>query len=162
MTRPSITYATGDLLAANTQALVNTVNCVGVMGKGLAQQFKQRFPDNFAAYRMACKRRAVTIGSMFVTEIPENHRYIINFPTKNHWQQPSTLAYIEAGLVDLARVICAHNIESIAIPPLGAGLGGLNWNDVHPRITKAFVDLPQVNVIIYPPTAKRASKIQSL
>lgn len=153
MSKTSIAYARGDLLTANTQALVNPVNCVGVMGKGLALQFKQRFPENFVAYREACARGAVSIGSMFVTEQLAERRYIINFPTKRHWRQPSTLHYIDAGLIDLVRVIRQRHIESVAIPPLGAGLGGLNWADVHSQIIHAFNDLPQVRAVIFPPAA---------
>lgn len=149
-----ITYGDGDLLEANTDALVNTVNCVGVMGKGIALQFKRRYPDMFAAYEKACKRGEVTIGKMFVVETGQldGPRYIINFPTKKHWRSPSQLSYIDAGLPDLIGVIGDLNINSIAIPPLGVGNGGLDWQDVEPRLAAAFAELPDVNAILYPPT----------
>ncbi|SKT52102.1 RNase III inhibitor [Mycobacteroides abscessus subsp. abscessus] len=152
---PLITYGTGDLLQADTQALVNTVNCVGVMGKGIALQFKRRYPDTFTAYEKACRQGEVTIGSMFVTETGQldGAQYIINFPTKKHWRAPSQLSYIEAGLTDLVRVIRERRITSIAIPPLGAGNGGLNWQDVHPRLVNAFTELPDVHVVLYAPAA---------
>lgn len=150
-----ITYGTGDLLQADTEALINTVNCVGVMGKGIALQYKRRYPDMFTAYQKACKRGEVTIGKMFVFETHqlEGPKYIINFPTKKHWRSPSQLSYIDDGLIDLIRVIRELGITSIAVPPLGAGNGGLDWSDVEPRLTKAFAKLPDVNAILYPPTA---------
>lgn len=148
-----ITYAVGDLLQADTQAVVNTVNCVGVMGKGIALQFKCSYPDTFAAYEKACRRGEVVIGEMFVTRTGQlvGPEYIINFPTKKHWRSPSKLSYIDAGLVDLIRLIRARNIVSIAVPPLGAGNGGLDWRDVAPRIIKAFKEVPDVRVVLYPP-----------
>lgn len=151
-----ITYAAGDLLRADTHALVNTVNCVGVMGKGIALQFKRRYPDTFTAYEKACKRGDVVIGSMFVTETGhlENPQYIINFPTKKHWRAPSQLSYIDAGLTDLVRVVRERSITSIAIPPLGVGNGGLNWQDVHPKLQQAFCELSDVRVVLYVPAAR--------
>ncbi len=150
-----ITYGTGDLLLANTQALVNTVNCVGVMGKGIALKFKTRYPDTFTAYQKACKQGHVAIGSMFVTETGQlgGPQYIVNFPTKKHWRAPSQLSYIDAGLTDLIRVVHERHIASIAIPPLGVGNGGLSWQDVHPRLVEAFCEVPDVRVVLYPPTA---------
>lgn len=150
-----ITYATGDLLQADAEALVNTVNCVGVMGKGIALQFKRRFPENFRAYEKACTRGEVAIGTMFVTET--GHRdgpcYVINFPTKGHWRRPSRLSYIDAGLSDLVRVLRDVNIRSVAIPPLGTGNGGLDWAQVEPRLIDALQQLPDVHATIYPPGA---------
>lgn len=148
-----ITYAVGDLLQADTQALVNTVNCVGIMGKGIALQFRRRYPETFAAYEKACRRGEVTIGSMFVTRTGQLHgpEYIINFPTKRHWRSPSELSYIDAGLVDLIRVIRERGIMSIAIPALGVGNGGLAWADVEFRLTAALIALPDVHVVLYPP-----------
>lgn len=123
-----ITFVTGDLLDAKVDALVNTVNTVGVMGKGLALQFKKAFPANFKAYEAGCKRGEVETGKMFVFDagriVPP--RYIINFPTKQHWRSPSTLEYVEYGLAALIEVIRHREIRSIAVPPLGAGLG-LDW-----------------------------------
>ena len=148
-----IVYGDGDLLKADTDALVNTVNCVGVMGKGIALQFKRRYPDVFRAYEKACKRGEVTIGKMFVVETGQldGPKFIINFPTKKHWRSPSQLSYIDAGLKDLVRVIRDLRITSIAVPPLGVGNGGLNWRDVEPRLTATFADLPEVRTILYPP-----------
>ena len=125
-------HKTGDILAEDADALVNTVNCVGVMGRGIALQFKNAFPDNFKAYAAACKREEVQPGRMFVFETGQltNPRYIINFPTKRHWRGKSRMEDIDAGLVDLIEVIRKHKISSIAVPPLGSGLGGLEWNDV--------------------------------
>lgn len=148
-----ITYASGDLLQADAEALVNTVNCVGVMGKGIALHFKRHYPDNFQAYEKACKRGEVTIGTMFVTETGclDRPRYIINFPTKKHWRSPSRLAYIDAGLIDLIRIVRDVNIRSIAIPALGVGNGGLDWAQVEHRLIGALKQVPDVRAAIYPP-----------
>lgn len=149
-----ITYGSGDLLRADTEALVNTVNCVGVMGKGIALQFKRRYPEMFTAYEKACKRGEVTIGKMFVVDTGQldGPKHIINFPTKKHWRAPSKLAYIDAGLIDLIRVIRELNIASVAVPPLGVGNGGLDWEDVEQRLVSAFQQLPDVDAVIYPPS----------
>jgi O-acetyl-ADP-ribose deacetylase (regulator of RNase III) len=130
----------GDLLKADVDALVNTVNTVGVMGKGVALQFRQAYPRNYEDYRRACEQGAVELGRMFVFDAGQlvHPRHIINFPTKRHWKSKSRLEDIEAGLVDLVRVIKELDIRSIAVPPLGAGSGGLNWSDVRPRIEKAL------------------------
>lgn len=132
-------YKTGDILAEETEALVNTVNCVGVMGRGIALQFKNAFPDNFKAYAEACKRQEVQPGHMFVFDTGRltNPRYIINFPTKRHWRGKSRMADIEAGLKALQDVMREKNIRSLAMPPLGTGLGGLDWNEVRLRIEEA-------------------------
>lgn len=144
---------TGNLLDAKAEALVNTVNTAGVMGKGLALQFKKAFPANCKAYQAACKRGAVQIGEMFVFEaggivLP---RYIINFPTKKHWRSASKLEYIELGLSDLVRVIRDRKIQSVAIPPLGAGLGGLDWTKVRPLIESGLRELTDVEVLLFEP-----------
>jgi O-acetyl-ADP-ribose deacetylase (regulator of RNase III) len=143
----------GDLLKADVDALVNTVNTVGVMGKGVALQFRQAFPRNYEAYRRACEQDSVKLGRMFVFDAGQlvRPRYIINFPTKKHWKSKSRLEDIEAGLVDLVRVIEELDIKSIAVPPLGAGSGGLNWSDVRPRIEKALGGLSDVDVLLYVP-----------
>lgn len=143
----------GNLLDADAEAFVNTVNTVGVMGKGLALQFKQAYPGNFRAYEAACRRGEVRLGSMFTwdTGLPGNPRFIINFPTKGHWRSRSRLADVEAGLDDLRRVIQDCEIRSIAVPPLGCGNGGLDWDAVRPLIAEALGDLPDVEVIVYPP-----------
>ena len=133
-----IRFTTGDILAEDAEALVNTVNCVGVMGRGIALQFKKAFPENFRVYAAACRRGEVQPGRMFVFETGAltNPRYIINFPTKRHWRGNSRIEDIDAGLKDLATVIRQRDIRSIAVPPLGAGLGGLEWSEVRPRIER--------------------------
>jgi O-acetyl-ADP-ribose deacetylase (regulator of RNase III) len=149
-------FLQGNLLDARTDALVNTVNTVGVMGKGIALMFKEAFPANFRAYEAACKDKEVRVGHMFVTENPafEGPRWIINFPTKKHWRQPSKMEWILEGLRDLKRVIAEHDIRSIALPPLGAGNGGLDWREVRPEIEHALGDLEGVEVLVYEPTDK--------
>ena len=139
-----VEFVTGNLLEADADAFVNTVNTKGVMGKGVALQFKRSFPANFKAYQAACAAGEVKLGRMFVFDSGrlERPRYIINFPTKDHWRSRSRLADIETGLVDLRRVLAELEIESIALPPLGCGLGGLDWSDVRPRIEAALADLP--------------------
>lgn len=148
-----ITYETGNLLTAHVEALVNTVNTVGVMGKGIALQFKEAFPENYRAYAAACKKGAVVTGSMFITETNrmDGLRYIINFPTKMHWKYPSKLEFIRDGLEDLKRVILEKNIRSIALPPLGCGNGGLDWAMVKPLIEEILHDLP-VSILVYEPS----------
>src|SRR5438094_1382872 len=135
-----IKYKKGDILQEDAEALVNTVNCVGVMGRGIALQFKNAFPENFKAYAAACKQGEVEPGRMFVFETGQltPQRYIINFPTKRHWRGKSRLEDIEAGLAALAKLIRSKPIRSIALPPLGSGLGGLEWATVRPRIEAAL------------------------
>ncbi len=148
-----ITYATGDILKADAEALVNTVNAVGVMGRGIALQFKEAFPANFRAYAKACERGHVVPGRMFVFETGEltPPRYIINFPTKRHWRGKSRMEDIEVGLVALVEEIRARGIRSIAVPPLGSGLGGLDWQAVRPRIEAAMAGLSGVQVTVFEP-----------
>ncbi len=149
-----IEFARGNLLEAKVEALVNTVNTVGVMGKGVALMFKEAYPENFKAYEAACRKKEVKVGHMFVTE-PQSligPKWIINFPTKEHWRGDSKMVWIEAGLKDLRRVIAEKKIRSIAIPPLGSGNGGLNWSDVRPKLEAALRALNDVRVIIYEPT----------
>ena len=142
----------GDILKQDAEALVNTVNCVGVMGRGIALQFRKAFPENYKAYAAACKRDEVRIGHMFVYETGGFYpRYIINFPTKQHWKGKSRIEYIQRGLEDLLREIDERNIQSIAIPPLGAGLGGLDWTEVKQEIQAAFANKPTVTVYLYEP-----------
>jgi len=145
---------TGNLLASEAEALVNTVNTVGVMGKGIALQFKNAYPDNFKAYAAACKRGDVVTGKMFVVETGQlgpAARIIINFPTKRHWKGKSRLEYIEAGLEDLIRVLREHKVQSVAIPPLGCGNGGLDWAVVEPKIRAALEQVPEVKVLLHAP-----------
>lgn len=148
-----IQITSGNILHADVEAVVNTVNCVGIMERGIALQFKNAYPENFAAYARACKADEVRPGHMFVYEMGglTNPRFIINFPTKRHWKGKSRMEDIEAGLVDLQRVIQSKGIRSIAVPPLGAGLGGLDWAEVKPRIEEALASLDHVDVQIYEP-----------
>lgn len=151
-----ITYRQGNLLDAEVEAVVNTVNTVGVMGKGIALMFKERFKDNFKAYTAACKAGEVKVGEMFVTPTHEldGPRWVINFPTKQHWRNPSKMEWIETGLADLVRVIREKGIRSVALPPLGCGNGGLEWSEVRPRIEAALGGLDDVEIITFPPTEK--------
>jgi len=155
-----IQLSQGNLLESNAEALINTVNCVGVMGKGIALQFKQKFPDNFAAYERACRQKEVQIGQMFTVATGQfiNPRFIINFPTKNHWKGKSRIEDIEAGLQALVEEIKKLDIKSIAVPPLGCGNGGLNWNEVRPLIEAAFSQLPQIQVALYAPESQPKSE----
>jgi len=149
-----ISYVKGDLLRADTEALVNTVNCVGVMGRGVALQFKKAFPENFLAYEAACLRGEVTPGRMFVFETGQLHpRWIINFPTKRHWRGKSRMEDIESGLTALRKEIVDRGIRSVALPPLGSGLGGLFWPDVRRRIAAALESLEGVEVKVFEPGA---------
>jgi O-acetyl-ADP-ribose deacetylase (regulator of RNase III) len=150
----------GDILAADVEALVNTVNCVGIMGRGIALQFKNAFPANFAAYEVACERHAVQPGHMFVFETGTmtNPKYIINFPTKRHWRGKSRMEDIEAGLKALVAEIRTRRIRSIAVPPLGSGLGGLHWPDVRARIEAALQELTDVDVLVFEPNGAPDTK----
>jgi O-acetyl-ADP-ribose deacetylase (regulator of RNase III) len=147
-------FTTGNLLNANTEALVNTVNCVGVAGRGIALAFREAFPENFQAYVQACKRMELQPGQMqvFRTGHLSHPKFIINFPTKRHWKGKSRLEDIEMGLVALVKQVQALQIKSIAIPPLGCGLGGLEWAVVRPLIEQAFAGLSEVQVLIFEPT----------
>ena len=149
-------FTQGNLLDAPVEALVNTVNTVGVMGKGIALMFKEAFPANFDAYEDACKNQEISVGKMFVTETRklDGPRWVINFPTKKHWRYPSRLEWIVDGLKDLHRVIENLHIQSIALPPLGAGNGGLDWSDVRPKIESVLGDLKGVDILVYEPTEK--------
>ena len=149
-----IEYKVGDVLSEKTEALVNTVNCVGVMGRGVALQFKKAFPENFKAYAKACQRQEVVPGRMFVfeTEQLDNPKYIINFPTKRHWRSKSRIADIESGLDALVAVIRERQINSIALPPLGSGLGGLEWPAVRSSIDAVLAELSaDVRVVVFEP-----------
>ena len=144
---------TGDILKVDAEALVNAVNCVGVMGRGVALQFKKAFPENFKAYSAACARGQVQLGRMFVFETGclTNPKFVINFPTKRHWRAASRMEDIDTGLIDLADAVRKHGIRSIALPALGCGLGGLNWSEVRPRIETAMRALEQVHVLVFEP-----------
>ena len=150
-----ITFTQGNLLEARAEALVNTVNTVGVMGKGIALMFKERFADNIRRYAAACKAKEVCTGKMFVTEVREldGPRWIVNFPTKQHWRGDSKMEWITEGLQDLRRFLIDNKVKSIAIPPLGAGNGGLDWAEVRPHIEEALAGL-DTDIIVFEPTQK--------
>lgn len=149
-----IRYTQGNLLDATTEAVVNTVNEVGVMGKGIALMFKETFPANTAAYEKAVEAGEVRVGRMFVTENRAlvGPRWIINFPTKKHWRNPSKIEWVQEGLNDLVAVLRKHNIRSVAVPPLGCGNGGLDWVKVKQEIESALAQLSDVEVLVYQPT----------
>ena len=138
-----IKYTKGNLLEAPAEALVNTVNTVGVMGKGIALQFKEAFPGNLKAYLKACKEGWLQPGKLLVfrEKTLDGEKIIINFPTKTEWYRKSSYAYIEEGLKELAKVIMRERIKSIAIPPLGCGNGGLNWAKVNFRRLSRLINL---------------------
>jgi O-acetyl-ADP-ribose deacetylase (regulator of RNase III) len=148
-----ITHAQGDMLESDAEALVNTVNCVGVMGRGIALQFRKAFPANYKAYKAACEANEMQPGKMFVVELGAlaSPKYIINFPTKRHWKGKSRIEDIAAGLDDLVQVIRERGIRSIAVPPLGCGLGGLDWQKVRPIIESKLTALSDVQVQLYAP-----------
>ena len=141
---------------AEVDALVNTVNTVGVMGKGIALMFKEAFPENYRAYADACKKNEVKLGKMFVTNRAalEGPQWIINFPTKAHWRYPSKLKWIVDGLHDLKRIISDKKLKSVALPPLGAGSGKLDWPHVKREIELVMRDLEDVDVVVYEPAAE--------
>ncbi len=145
----------GDILEADAEALVNTVNCVGVMGRGIALQFKKAFPENYKAYKAACDKKEVNLGKVFTYDLNRlyghNPRFIINFPTKGHWRSKSKIQDIESGLTSLVEFLQKEKIRSIAIPPLGCGLGGLHWKEVKPLIVRAFESIPEITVFLFEP-----------
>lgn len=147
-------FKQGNLLLEKTDAIVNTVNCVGIMGKGIALQFKKAYPDNFKQYEKACKKEQVVLGKMFIVNLNTliQPYYIINFPTKLHWKSSSKIEDIEKGLVSLVEDIKRLNIKSIAIPPLGCGFGGLNWEDVKNKIKTILGTLKDVRIVVFEPT----------
>ncbi len=155
-----IELARGDILQADAEALVNTVNCVGVMGRGIALQFRKAFPENFKAYKVACDHKELQPGRMFIYDLGRltNPRFVINFPTKRHWRGKSRMADVESGLEALVEEVRRLKLRSIAIPPLGCGLGGLAWREVRPRIEEAFRDLPDVDVRLFEPAGAPAAE----
>lgn len=159
-----IETTSGDILTADAEALVNTVNCVGIMGRGIALQFRKAFPDNFKAYEAVCQRGELQPGKMFIFETGNltNPRYVINFPTKRHWKGKSQLADIESGLKALVSDIRRLGVHSIAIPPLGCGQGGLDWGEVRPRIELALATVPDVRVLLYGPTGAPPSTAEKV
>ena len=166
-----IEYKTGDIFSEDVEALVNTVNCVGVMGRGVALQFKDAFPENFHAYARRCKSGEMRPGEVFVfeTENLGNPRYIVNFPTKRHWRGKSRMEDIESGLMSLVAEIKARGIQSAALPPLGSGLGGLDWHQVRPKLAAALETLEDVRVVVFEPgggpkdlRANRSSEVPAM
>lgn len=156
-----IKLSKGNLLSAPAEALVNTVNTEGVMGKGIALQFKQAFPEMYKSYQKACKDKTVRLGKVHVYDLGGlvgGPRWIINFPTKGHWRSKSKLESIQSGLDDLVQTVNDLHIKSIAIPPLGCGLGGLDWSEVKPAIEQAFATVPEVEVLLYSPDGAPAAK----
>ncbi len=157
-----ITYCQGNLLNADVDALVNAVNTVGVMGKGIALAFKQRFPANYQAYAAACQRGEVQTGRMFITETPAllGPRWIVNFPTKQHWRDPSRLEWVRSGLQDLRRFLLDVHVASVALPALGSGLGGLSWPMVRAEMEAALADLA-ADIRVYEPLATDCARSPS-
>jgi O-acetyl-ADP-ribose deacetylase (regulator of RNase III) len=141
----------GNLLEADVEAQVNAINCRGVMVKGIALQFKLAFPEMFKAYQKACKAGEVQPGKLFIVPVGQlsNPKFIVNFPTKRHWMEPSRLEDIKSGLVALTDDVQKLGITSIAVPRLGCGAGGLDWQDVKPLIEDAFADVPSVKVLLF-------------
>ncbi len=156
----------GDLLKQDdVDAIVNTVNCVGVMGKGIALQFKNKWPGNYKIYRAACEAGEVRVGKMLVFDCGGlvKPNYIINFPTKDHWRGKSEIEFIEKGLVDLINQVKRLGIKRIAVPPLGCGNGGLLWVQVRPLIEEAFAAVPDVEVRLFEPVgAPPPSEMESI
>jgi O-acetyl-ADP-ribose deacetylase (regulator of RNase III) len=146
-----IEFKTGDLFQSDCVAFVNTVNCVGAMGKGIALEFKKRFPEMFEDYKIACSAGRVQTGKIHVVQRLFHPRWILNFPTKNHWRNPSKLEWVRTGLWDLFWAIKEEGIESIAIPPLGCGNGGLNWQEVKPLIAEILGPLKNIRIDVFEP-----------
>ena len=149
-----ITNKTGNILTDPSKALVNPVNCVGVMGKGLALQFKKAYPANYRGYTALCRTKALRPGTLYTWPNPDptsSPAFIINFPTKDHWRHPSRIEHIQAGLIALVKEIQRYEITSIAIPPLGSGLGGLSWPLVMPLIQTHMEQIPELTITIYHP-----------
>lgn len=146
---------TGNLLEAPVDALVNAVNTVGIVGKGIASQFQEKYPANFEAYQEACKSGELEIGRLLITEISNANkgepRFVINFPTKKHWRGAAQMSYVEKGLQDLVQVIKANDIYSVAIPALGCGNGGLDWQVVRPMMIDTFSRVARVKFLLYVP-----------
>ncbi|MBL4627307.1 MAG: macro domain-containing protein [Roseicyclus sp.] len=152
----TIEYKSGDMFDEPTEAIVNTVNCVGVMGKGVALEFKRRWPENFRAYKKLCAAKDLNPGKMFVFENHDflndgQHRYLVNFPTKQHWRSKSKIEYVEDGLVDFVKQVRDLGIKSVTLPPLGCGNGGLNWSEVRPLLEEHLAKLPDVHFVVFAP-----------
>nr|WP_320010547.1 macro domain-containing protein [uncultured Desulfobulbus sp.] len=151
-----IRYVKGNLLKSKVEALVNTVNTVGVMGKGIALMFKEAFPDNFIHYERACKEERVQVGNLFIHENVKlfGPKWIVNFPTKKHWRNRAKVEWVTAGLKELRKFILENQVKSIAIPPLGCGNGGLDWQLVRKEIENNLSDISGVEILVFEPTRK--------
>lgn len=152
----NITFKNGDMFSEKVDAIVNTVNCVGVMGKGVALEFKNRWPENYKEYKAVCARKGLRPGKLLIHENPgllndSEPRFLVNFPTKDNWRSKSKISYVSDGLDALIDEIQRLNIRSIAMPPLGCGNGGLDWNDVKPLIKDKLRNLSNVEVIVFEP-----------
>ena len=157
-----IIYKAGDIFQENVQALVNPVNCVGIMGAGLALQFKKKFPENFKAYEKVCSQDEMRPGKMFVfRQMDHEPEFIINFPTKRHWRDKSRMEDIDSGLAALADIVRQCDIHSIAVPPLGCGLGGLTWHMVREKIEKTMKSCPSTQCLVFEPTADYSMTIST-
>lgn len=154
-----IVYKNGDIFSEDVEAIINTVNCVGVMGRGLALQFKNKYPQNFKEYEIACKREEVKPGRMFIYQTGQltNPKYIINFPTKRHWKGKSKIEDVESGLDDLIKILHKLGIKSISIPPLGSGLGGLDWQVVRKKIEVKLANL-DCKIVVFEPLEQKIEK----
>jgi O-acetyl-ADP-ribose deacetylase (regulator of RNase III) len=142
-----ITFLDSDLFASPAQTLVNAVNTVGVMGKGVALAFKQRYPDMFKAYRARCLEGTLDVGMLHLYRTPD--RSILNFPTKKHWRQPSRIEYVEAGLAEFVRRYAEYGIESISFPQLGCGSGGLDWEEQVKPLMERYLQLVPLPIFIH-------------
>jgi O-acetyl-ADP-ribose deacetylase (regulator of RNase III) len=144
----------GNLLDDDAQVLVNPVNCVGVMGRGLALAFRRTFPSILLPYSVACRTHALRPGMVRLVPLPDGQRFVANFPTKQHWRDPSRLEWIQDGLTGFVPALVAREVTSVAIPPLGCGSGGLDWRQVRPLIVAAFARAPQIDVRLYEPARR--------
>ncbi|MFN3130285.1 macro domain-containing protein [Roseibium sp.] len=151
-----VEFKSGNIFVGRTEAIVNAVNCIGVMGKGIALEFKRRWPDYFADYKSRCKRKSILTGQVTVYEsnnllAAEEFRYLISFPTKLHWRTPSKIEFIDTGLADLTEKTVEFGIKSMALPALGCGNGGLDWSEVKPIIQARLSTVPDVRFLVFTP-----------
>ena len=154
-----VTYADRSIFEIDAEAIVNPVNCVGVSGAGLARQFARRYPENDRLYRQACCEGRVTPGRGIITKTGlDSPRHIVNFPTKRHWRDESRLSDISLGLRNLRRELLRRGIRSVALPALGAGLGGLDWRDVREVIEMEFGGQSAIEVTVSNPGQKTESE----
>jgi O-acetyl-ADP-ribose deacetylase (regulator of RNase III)/uncharacterized protein YwgA len=151
----SLTFKTGDMFQERAEAIVNTVNCVGVMGKGVALEFKRRWPDNFKVYKRLCDKKQLRPGKVYVHQdgdmLTGGRRFLINFPTKDHWRAKSKMEFIDAGLDDFIDQVLKLQIKSVAMPPLGCGNGGLDWREVKALMTEKLTPVQDVDFIVFAP-----------